>query len=349
MSNSERVTVLQSFPVPRVTTNPYIVMLDQTLRSSAGIEVLNFSWRRALSSPYDVFHAHWPEILVRGTSPAKQLAKQFLFLLLLLRLRLRRTAVVRTMHNLKLPSDVSPIERVLLRALDRATTARIRLNASTDAPADEPGAVIVHGHYREWFKPYAKYPPVPGRLAFVGLIRHYKSVDALISAFQEVGSADLSLHISGAPTSPELAHGLRQQAQGDEHRIAFNFGFLSEEDFVRAVTEASLVVLPYREMHNSGSVLAALSLNRPVLVPDNEVNKALSAEVGAGWVLRYEGELRGEHILAALNEAEGRTSDEPDLSQRDWRHTGDKHLATYHQALQTVGASPRSSGMSHRV
>ncbi len=60
------------------------------------------------------------------------------------------------------------------------------------------------------------------------------------------------------------------------------------------------MVLPYREMHNSGAALTALSLNRPVLVPDNEVNRELAEEVGPGWVFRYDGELTGRHLLDAL-------------------------------------------------
>ena len=41
------------------------------------------------------------------------------------------------------------------------------------------------------------------------------------------------------------------------------------------------MVLPYRQMHNSGAVLAALSLDRPVLVPATD-QRGLGAEVGPG-------------------------------------------------------------------
>ena len=66
---------------------------------------------------------------------------------------------------------------------------------------------------------------------------------------------------------------------------------------MREVSESELVVLPYHQMHNSGSVLAALSLDRSVLVPDSEFNRSLAEEVGPGWVVTYDGDLTAESIL----------------------------------------------------
>jgi beta-1,4-mannosyltransferase len=63
------LTVLQGFPVPRPTTNPYLVMLAQSLREQPGVTVLPFSWRTALVGRFDVYHSHWPEILVGGRTP----------------------------------------------------------------------------------------------------------------------------------------------------------------------------------------------------------------------------------------------------------------------------------------
>ena len=51
-------------------------------------------------------------------------------------------------------------------------------------------------------------------------------------------------------------------------------------------------MLPYRHMHNSGAALTALSLDRPVLVPETDVNRDLARETGPGWVVTFAGELR---------------------------------------------------------
>ena len=107
------LTVLESFPEPRPTTNPYIVMLREALEGTPGVRVLTFSWRTALTADYDVFHVHWPDILASGQSPLKTLARQALLALLLLRLRLTRTPVVRTLHNLGRRDGASRRETVL--------------------------------------------------------------------------------------------------------------------------------------------------------------------------------------------------------------------------------------------
>ncbi|MGO2043998.1 MAG: glycosyl transferase, partial [Cellulosimicrobium funkei] len=95
-----------------------------------------------------------------------------------------------------------------------------------------------------------------------------------------------------------------------------------------------LVVLAYRFMHNSGSVLAALSLDRPVLVPRNAVNEALAKEVGDEWVLMFDDRLTGERLVGALAEAAAIPDGaRPDLSRREWTDAGAAHARAYRSAL----------------
>ena len=164
------IAVLQSFPDPRATTNPYLVLLARSLESTPGLTVRTFSWRRALLARIDVFHAHWPENLLRSNSAWKSRARQLLFALFLLRLATMRVAVVRTVHNLSQHEGVSAVERWLLRAFDRVTALRIALNHTTP-DAGKPMVVIPHGHYRDWFSDVVVPPTEPGRLGYVGLIR----------------------------------------------------------------------------------------------------------------------------------------------------------------------------------
>ena len=68
----------------------------------------------------------------------------------------------------------------------------------------------------------------------------------------------------------------------------------------REILESELVVLPFVEMTNSSSMILALSLDRPVLVPRLPVTEELAAEVGPGWVLIYDGELDAAALAGAL-------------------------------------------------
>lgn len=332
------ITVLQSFPVPRPDTNPYTSLLEQALRAQPGLTSLNFTWRTALFGRYDVFHAHWPEILVNGHSPLKKLVRQALFVLFLLRLTLRRTAVVRTVHNVDLPSGISRREVWLLGLCDRVTTMRIRLNPLTELPAGSEFATIPLGHFRDW---YAKIPASAvktGRLCYYGTIRRYKGVEGLITAFRGLSGASatalggVTLMVAGRPSTPDLAATMLDLA-GDDPRISIDLRGLSDAEVVGLVTSSELVIMPYRFMHNSAAVLTVLSLDRPVLVPDNEVNRTLSAEVGPGWLHLYRDELTPDDLLRALRSVRHHPPEAPpDLEARGWAQAAVAHAEAYARA-----------------
>ena len=118
------VRVLQSFPVPTHTTNPYVTQLAECLEATPDVELVHFSWRSALTSSYKVFHVHWPEAVIRDARLSRAVVRHALFVGLLVRLRVARTPVVRTLHNLRPHEDTSFFtQRLLLRILDRLTVA----------------------------------------------------------------------------------------------------------------------------------------------------------------------------------------------------------------------------------
>jgi glycosyltransferase involved in cell wall biosynthesis len=338
----EKLTVLQSFPVPRQTTNPYLVMLQDSLREVPETELLNFSWRNAFQAEYDVFHVHWPEILVNGRTPMRKAVRQVLTAGLLMRLALRGIPIVRTMHNLHLPEGISRREQLLLQALERRTDFRIALNRETPVNADAPYAVIPHGDYRQWFSGYRWAEAIAGRVGYVGLVRRYKGVEGLINAFIGTKSLmpGLTLHLAGNPTSPELRDSIMRLARNDP-RIHTELEFVPDARLVEVLTSSELVVLPYRFMHNSGAILTALSLNRPVLVPRNDVNGKLSEEVGPGWVHMFGGELHAQHIVSTL-EALRRNGQAgaPLFHGRAWPDAAVAHVEAYRRAI-ALSASRR--------
>jgi len=338
-SRPPAVTVLQSFPPPRGTTNPYLVQLVRSLPADVRTEY--FSWRRALTAQYDVLHLHWPEVLLRSPRPVKALARKAATALLLVVLRVRRIAIVRTLHNPRPHEQPPPLDRAVLRGLDRATTRWIRLNPFTPAPDPERTTTILHGHYREWYGA-TDTAPVRGRLLCFGLLRPYKGVESLLAAFASVDDPSLCLRIVGSPTTADLREAVLAAASGDR-RIAARLEYVDDATLREEVAAAELVVLPYRELHNSGAALLALSLDRPVLLPASEPASALAEEVGPGWVHVYEGELTGEALRAALARARAADRDgRPDLSRREWAEAGARHRDVYLAARDDVQRRRRS-------
>lgn len=323
------VRVLESVGAIRSTTNPYLAQLIAGLGEQTGITIVMFSFSRAILGRYDVFHVHWPEVLFGGNRPTGRLARRMLTSLLLARLALTRTPIVRTWHNVARPDGLSRWDHVLLDLIDSRTDGVIRLNESTRVPLDVPVHTIPHGHYRDWFSGRDRPPAQPGRVVYVGLIRRYKGVEQLIDAFRDCRTPGVTLEVAGQPSTPALADALAQLAAVDP-RVRLTLEFLDDASFVRTVASASLVVLPYRSMHNSGTVLAALSLDRPVLVPANEVTRALAEEVGLGWVHLYDDELDAGDIESALEH--GRPSTAPRLEARSWALGADAHRTAFERA-----------------
>ncbi|MGB3731835.1 glycosyl transferase [Microbacterium sp.] len=323
--------VMQSFGAPRSTTNPYIHMLDAALRATPGLQHLRFDRRQALFGRYDVLHLHWPESLMGGSTPLRALARRMFFAALLVRVRLSRIAIVRTAHNVGLP-DVGRWERRMLQKVEDRTSLRIVLNEFT--PVDGEAALIPHGHYKDWFTA-TRHEAEPGSLAFVGLVRRYKGVETLLDAFETTRerAPQLRLSVAGNPTSAQIRDDITARAALDD-RIRLDLRYLSEDDFAEAILGAEGVVLPYRFMHNSGSVLAALSLDRRVLVPRNEVNESLSAEVGTGWVTMFDGELDGDDLIAFHESLRTAPAAPPRLDARDWSAAGARHLQAFQRAFE---------------
>ncbi|MET8523597.1 glycosyltransferase [Nocardioides sp. NPDC004968] len=329
------VRVLASARELRATTNPYIVQLVETLGQRDDTEVVLFGFARAIAGRYDVFHVHWPELLLTSArTPLRRLARRLLTTAFITRLRLTRTPVVRTWHNLVRPDGLSRWDHLLLNALERRTRHVIRLTDQTAPPLDVPTSTILHAHYRDWFEPVlVPVEPVERRVLYFGLIKPYKGVEQLLDAVADSPEAGLDVRLVGSPSDPALADQVRAAAAADA-RISADLTYADDATLAAEIAAATLVVLPYKAMHNSGALLLALSLDTPVLAPDNEVNRRLAEEVGEGWLHLFEGTITIEDLERALKAVATSPPDgRPDLSAREWPESAALHAAVFRASL----------------
>ena len=312
MIEAAPLRVLQSFSRSEAADDPYMVMLFQSLEATAAVEPIHFSWKIRPHWQYTAFHVHWPESLIERRGWVSTAGRRILYLVLLLRLRLLGIPIVRTVHDIDLPSGISRYDTAVLRLTDRWTAMRIVLNPFTPLPEGAASVLIEHGDYREWFADMRKAAQFPGATSSSEdppLEERRQLVHAFVQLPQD---EPVSLKVAGKPSSDELARSLRDLSLSDP-RVDLELDFLDDPAVVQGVGEAELVVLPAPDMHNPGRCLRRSHSTAGVGTGQAD-QPSLQQEVGEGWVVCFEGELDSrvlQDALRTVRSAPARLSREP--------------------------------------
>jgi len=187
------------------------------------------------------------------------------------RLLPRGRPLVVTAHDV-LPREARPSQRAAQRRLyERADAVvvhshhgRERLVVDLEIEPERVH-VIPHGAFAH----LAELPaaPLPAELAavegpvvlFFGLLRPYKGVEVLLDAWKGVGGAEL--WIVGMPRMP--LGPLRSRATPSARFVT---RYVSDAELAAYFRRADLVVLPYREIDQSGVLATALAFGKPLLL-----------------------------------------------------------------------------------
>ncbi len=340
----------------RCAGNPYIDLLYRHIEA-LGADVIHFSPARLLRSRPSIWHLHWPDEDVSYPSAARSAVRGLAVVALMTFARLRGTRIVWTVHNLQAHERFHPrLERWFWRFFIRRLDGYITLTAGSRAAAQErfpglrdlPGFVVPHGHYREVYPMRATREEARARLGiaqdarvigFLGQIREYKNVPHLIRAFRDLAAPGTVLLIAGSPDTGKMEHDVKTAAEGDA-RVLLALRFIAEDEVQLYLRASDLVVLPYREILNSGSALLALSFDVPVLVPEKGAMRELRERVGEQWVRTYTGEVTAEVLGEALDWAHA-SGQSPctALDQLSWPRLAGETLDAFREIHS--GATPR--------
>lgn len=112
-------------------------------------------------------------------------------------------------------------------------------------------------------------------ILFFGKIRPYKGIEQLIAAFSQI-SADVSVNyrmiIAGEPNkgAQEYLRTLQQaiNVTCGHDQVTLRFQFIRDEDLELYFKGADVLVLPYREIFQSGVLFLAYSFGLPVVATD---------------------------------------------------------------------------------
>jgi beta-1,4-mannosyltransferase len=331
--------------------NPYNWLLYTHL-ARLGVRVEEFSTPRFLLRGASILHMHWaPTARIRGPRVPGVLARAGGLLALLEAAKRRGVRVVWTAHNLESRDRKAhpELERRFWRVLPRYLDGLLCLSPSNveilreryPALRGVPAFVTPHGHYRGAYpmetgraEARARLGLAPGArvVAFVGQMRPYKDVLALLRAFAEVDDPQAVLLLAGMQRMGAQTEEFEARVARDP-RVRVVPRFVPDDELQTYFAAADLVALPFREVLNSGSAILALSFDRPVLVPREGSLADLETEVGREWVMGYEGELTGPTLAAALESARGREGASAPLGHLDWPRVAEQTLAAYRSVL----------------
>jgi glycosyltransferase involved in cell wall biosynthesis len=172
---------------------------------------------------------------------------------------------------------------------------------------------------------------------FFGLIRPYKRVDTLLEAWSGIEGAEL--WIAGMPRMDISA-----LVAGAPAGVRFVPRFLSDAELAAYFRRADLVVLPYREIDQSGVLATALAFGRPLLLSDAggfpEVAAAGAARTfPAGDAGALGRELRELLAEPALREQLANGARAAAAGPFSWEQAARSTVALYEELLAGAGLS----------
>ncbi|MCC7261235.1 MAG: glycosyltransferase family 4 protein [Candidatus Latescibacteria bacterium] len=274
---------------------PHRVPLAHVFRREAYLRTLARLWRRWRQGRPHILH------IQSLLAPRKEL-------LLFLLCRLLGIRVVLTAHNV-LPHELRPFEKILYRWYYRLADALILHSAQNRQRLLElvPGLdqrrlhVVEHGNYehfrdleldRHQARQQLGLPAAAQVVLFFGALRPYKGVDLLIEVVGPVRRAcpDALFVVAGHVLVGEAGQYERQAAALGlgAADLELRFAYLTTAQAIAYVCASDLVVLPYREIYQSGVLLWAYSFGRPVLATRVGSFPECIEEGRSGWLVPKE-------------------------------------------------------------
>jgi beta-1,4-mannosyltransferase len=296
-NSSARKTVVSLHPL-NSPLNKYVELFSKAIADQK-YAVREFRWRQAILRKSNVVILHWPNEFFTTEGKSETINSIIKLALIRLLKHLWRTRFIWVAHNAR-PHDtkksVPRLTRWFLRSLDGiiflSAYSRDLIGDLYPESRNRDSLVTVHGHYRDASITPLTACPVPTgdvRLVYIGQVRPYKNLEALVDAATKLSG--LRLLVSGMAIDRSIVEALLVRAAQAPHITLDLWNTPVEEaKFEAIVDSADAIVLPYRNVLNSGTALFALSRNRPVLAPNIGSLPELRETVGSNWLYLYHGE-----------------------------------------------------------
>jgi beta-1,4-mannosyltransferase len=344
--------------------NPYNALLYRELQR-LDVNIAEYRHAVALKQPADIVHFHWPDGDINRKGLAKTLQRMVLLATMVCWLKLKGTKLVWTVHNITPHDAFRPkLSRLFIQWFTRRCDGFIFMSEANKSvfyqhyrPSPKSHyAIIPHGHYRTCYpaaidqlaaKKQLGLNPDKKVLLSIGMIKPYKNIDGLMKAFNQADLTDYQLVIAGTTNfAPKELHETLESLKNTNTHLFLRF--IPDSELNIFMSAADQVILPYREILNSGALLLALSYNRPVIAPHMGAVADLQQKLGLRWIYGYAGELSPECLeraLDALNESA--SSEICPLDDYNWDSLAAATLSLYRQTatpgLNSITSIPETN------
>lgn len=252
--------------------------------------------------------------------------------------RARKLKLVVTIHDVNAfdNSEHSFIEKYCHRLIDgvivhNQTSLKELLKKET---IKAPVAIIPHGNYLPFIEPI-KTNISEGEgltILFFGQIKEVKGLDILIKAVAIVHKAgfNIRLKIAGRPWKSNLTEYVQLiEDLKITDIVESTFKYIPDEDVAKYYENTDLVILPYREIYQSGVLLLTMSYGVPVLCSSLEAFLEIITPDVNGYIFKTENvNDLADQIIKIMHNKQGlkevaANSNKLISEKYDWVHIGE--------------------------
>jgi len=358
LSNPMDKFIIYAYPaIPQY--NPYGYLIYKEIEEQ-GYSVREFYLRRntilrfAFTQKCKIFHVHWPaDSVLRSRNAFHRIRRVLLFFWAIRMFKLFGKKIVWTVHEIDTHEKLHPrlkpaIDKLLYNNVDGFISMNkktLELIQKRIKPGSKQKLVYIpHPHYKGYYPNTVKKEEAREKLGipkgsfvflFLGQIREYKNIPALIEAFKALDQEDTVLLIAGKPKFDTVLTSIKNHI-GDSSKIKLYSDFVKEEDVQVFANAADLVVTPFRRIYNSGSIFLNLSFSKPSLVPDMYAISELKEALGSHWVKTYKGDFSVEVLKKAMDEVkqESNVRQNPNLNAYDPAVIAQQTINFYQSLIQ---------------
>lgn len=344
--------------------NPYTGLLCDALRANGG-NANDYRIKSLFLGPKPhIVHVHWPEWWLTLSPWSKARSERFRLLAGLRLAKLRGAKIFWTAHNLRpherlYPEAETEFYEKWFRMVDGiiclTEVGERQLVEAYPELAHKPRWIVPHGDYRptlhgmsrEVARKRLELADEDFVIGHYGVLRSYKNTPALIRTFAESRpgiSAKLGrrarLLVGGNTTNADLIEEVRAAADGVPD-VTLVIRYVEADELEAMAVSSDLIVMPFKDIHNSGSALYALSNGRPILVPRSGSMPEIERDVGPDWVQIYDGDLDASTLeAAALRTAAQPATSRPNLHRYSWEESGRLTMVAYRTVLGQLEEVP---------